>query len=74
MPRKDLRANVRGKSGYTTVTYHGTRGRTFNATLTARTNATTGSMKVRSGAYRPTLASKAKASTAKPAADTWSQR
>lgn len=74
MPRKDIRTSVKNRSGYVTVTYHGTRGRTFNGTMVTRTNATTGNIKVRSGGYKPTLTGKAKASTAVPAADTWETR
>jgi hypothetical protein len=74
MPRKDLRTNIKNRSGYTTVTYHGTRGRTFNATMVTRTSGTVGTLRLRSGAYKATLAGKAKASTAVEAADTWSLR
>lgn len=55
MPSRDLRAGLRGRSGYRTIRVRGTRGRTFNATLTTRTNATTGNFKIRSGAFRPTV-------------------
>lgn len=74
MPRKDIRTNVKSRSGHLTVTYVGTRGRTFNGTMVTRTNATTGTIKVRSGGYEPTLTGKAKASTVPAAADTWEVR
>lgn len=74
MPRKDIRTNVKNRSGYVTVTYHGTRGRTFNATMVTRTNATTGTLRLRSGAYKATLTGKAKSSTVPAAADTWETR
>ena len=69
MPSKDLRTGLRGKSGYRTVKVFGTRGRSFNETLTTRTNATTGTYKIRSGAHRPSVAGATKNVTSKAKAN-----
>ena len=65
MPSKDLRAGLKGRSGYRTIRVQGSRGRTFNATLTTRTNATTGTFKIRSGGYKPSVSGATKNTTHK---------
>jgi hypothetical protein len=71
MPNKDMRAAVKGRSGYRTVTVRGTRGRSFNGTMVTRTNGTTLNIKVRSGAYRPLTSGSTKATTTARTANTW---
>jgi hypothetical protein len=75
MPSKDLRAGLKGRSGYRTIRLRGSRGRTFNATLTTRTNATTGTFKIRSGAFKPVVSGATKNVTqGHKAADTFVDR
>lgn len=65
MPSRDLRAGLKGRSGYRTVKVYGTRGRSYNATLTTRTSATVGTFKVRSGQHKPSVAGATKNVTSK---------
>ena len=73
MPIKDLSPGLKKRTGYRTVTVRGSRGRTFNGTVTTRTNATTLNVKVRSGAHRPTVTGSTKGTMTKTA-NTWVDR
>jgi len=75
MPSKNLRAGVKGRAGKHNVIIRGTRGRTFAGIVAVRTNATTGDIKIRSGAHKPLVSGATQNTTHKSkTASTFEQR